>query len=109
MIFRIGVYFLFSIIGIIYSIGVYANWNLYPDSCVGGRGFWIEKGIKANLDSDDEEETAILLERDVGHYPYFDLFKYYYVIADQTKQKSLFTSEKFLSDIFLRELSSSAR
>lgn len=97
MIFRIGVYFLLSIIGFIYSIGVYANWNLYPDSCV-GRGFWIKKVVKANLDSDDEEETAILLGRDVGHYPYFDLFKYYYVIADQTKQEVLFTSKKFLSD-----------
>ena len=60
-------------------------WSVFPihalniyDYCE--KGFWYQKNLEIQMDTTPEKESILLYGRDVGHYPEFDLFEYYYVI-----------------------------
>ena len=62
-------------------------------------GFWFQQSVLANMDDDAAMEEVMLFGRDNGHYPTFDLFKFYYVIVDNyTKEIQYISDGKFTVD-----------
>lgn len=73
------------------------TWNAYPPSVVkSGYGFNQSKVVPMEGDAEDVE--VILFSRDAGHYPYFDLFRSYYVIIGYYSKEVKYTSSEILSD-----------
>ena len=55
--------------------------------------------IVRNMDDDAAMEEVMLFGRDNGHYPTFDLFKFYYVIVDNyTKEIQYISDEIYVTD-----------
>ena len=55
--------------------------------------------IVRNMDDDAAMEEVMLFGRDNGHYPTFDLFKFYYVIVDNyTKEIQYILDEIYVTD-----------
>lgn len=51
------------------------------------------------MDDDAAMEEVMLFGRDNGHYPTFDLFKFYYVIVDNyTKEIQYISDEIYVTD-----------
>ena len=62
-------------------------------------GFWFQQSVLANMDDDAAMEEVMLFGRDNGHYPTFDLFKFYYVIVDNyTKEIQYISDEIYVTD-----------
>ena len=61
--------------------------------------FWFQQSVLANMDDDAAMEEVMLFGRDNGHYPTFDLFKFYYVIVDNyTKEIQYISDEIYVTD-----------
>ena len=55
--------------------------------------------IVRNMDDDAAMEEVMLFGRDNGHYPTFDLFKFYYVIVDNyTREIQYISDEIYVTD-----------
>lgn len=69
------------------------TWDQYPPGAQ-KRGFGLHKFEMAQMDDDPALEVVLLFSAHNGHYPYFDLFKNYYVIIDNYTKKI-----KYMSDV----------
>jgi chitinase len=67
-------------------------WEKYPPE-VQQRGFGLHKSQLAQMDDDAQLEEVLLFSADNGHYPYFDIFKIYYVIVGNYTKEVKYTSE----------------
>lgn len=78
-----------------YSVTASRSWDRYPPE-VQERGFGPHSFQIVQMDDTPAPEEIILFSAHNGHYPYFDLFKNYYVIIDH------YTKEvKYKSDIVI--------
>ncbi len=77
---------------LLWSVSPIHALNIY-DYCE--KGFWYQKNLEVQMDTTPEKESILLYGRDVGHYPEFDLFEYYYVIY---RDDVLWKSPKFRSN-----------
>lgn len=74
--------------------------GLGPDSSASAkRRLLVSTTVLANMDDDAAMEEVMLFGRDNGHYPTFDLFKFYYVIVDNyTKEIQYISDEIYVTD-----------
>lgn len=78
-----------------YKVSTPRTWDKYPPE-VQKRGFGLHKSQLVQMDDDDALEDVILFSAHNGHYPYFDLFKNYYVVINN------YTKEvKYISDVVI--------
>ena len=70
-----------------------------PDGMV-RRGFYLQKSVVAQMDGDAAQEEVFLVGHDAGHWPEFDLFKFYYSVVDRATGAIEYTSDEYLSDRF---------
>lgn len=56
------------------------SWDRYPPE-VQLRGFGVHSSELIQMDDDPQLEEVFLFSADNGHYPYFDVFRTYYVIV----------------------------
>ncbi len=69
------------------------TWDKFPPD-VQERGFGLQASQLVQMDDDPALEEVLLFSSDNGHYPYFDIFRLYYVVVDY------YTKEvKYKSDI----------
>ena len=68
-----------------------------PDGLI-RRGFYFQKSVTAQMDADPALEEVFLIGRDNGHWPEFDLFRFYYAVVDRETGAVEYTSEEYLSD-----------
>lgn len=62
-------------------------------------GFWFQRSVLANMDDDDALEEVMLFGQDNGHYPTFDLFRFYCVIVDNyTREIQYMSDETYVTD-----------
>jgi chitinase len=72
------------------------TWDKYPPEAQ-ERGFGVNKSQLLQMDADPALEEVFLFSADNGHYPYFDLFKVYYVIVDYYTKEIEYKSEILIS------------
>ena len=72
------------------------TWDKYPPEAQ-LRGFGVNKSQRIQMDDDPQLEEVFLFSSDNGHYPYFDLFKIYYVIVDYYTKQVKYQSDVRLS------------
>jgi chitinase len=72
------------------------SWDRYPPE-VQLRGFGVNKSQLIQMDDDPQLEEIFLFSSDNGHYPYFDLFKIYYVIMDYYTKEVKYKSDVVIS------------
>jgi GH18 family chitinase len=78
-----------------YLTTVSRTWEQYPPQAQ-KRGFSFHKADTVQMDDDPAFEIVLLFSAHNGHYPYFDLFKNYYVILDNYTRKI-----KYISDVVI--------
>ncbi|MDR1369590.1 MAG: hypothetical protein LBJ72_05620 [Dysgonamonadaceae bacterium] len=71
-------------------------WDKYPPEAQ-LRGFGVNKSQLVQMDDDPQLEEVFLFSSDNGHYPYFDLFKIYYVIVDYYTKEVKYRSDVVIS------------
>ncbi len=71
-------------------------WENYPPE-IQKPGFWLFQTDTVQMDDDAAFEEVLLFSSDNGHYPYFDLFKRYYVILDNYSKTIQYSSEITIS------------
>lgn len=64
-----------------YNVSAQRTWDKYPPEAQ-ERGFGLYASRLVQMDDDPQLEEVMLFSAHNGHYPYFDLFKNYYVIID---------------------------
>ena len=52
------------------------------------------------MDADPAQEEVFLIGRDNGHWPEFDLFRFYYAVVDRETGILEYTSDEYVSDRF---------
>ncbi|MDR0738129.1 MAG: hypothetical protein LBF39_03535 [Prevotellaceae bacterium] len=67
-------------------------WEKYPPE-VQLRGFGLHQSQLVQMDNDAQLEEVFLFSADNGHYPYFDIFKIYYVIVGNYTKEVKYKSE----------------
>lgn len=72
------------------------TWDRYPPE-VQERGFGLYASKLVQMDDDPAFEEVLLFSADKGHYPYFDIFRRYYVIVDYYTKEVKYKSEITLS------------
>ena len=76
------------------------GWNNIPPEVI-KKGFFFQKSILAQMDNDPALEEVMLFGRDNGHYPTFDLFKFYYAIVDNYSKKVKYVSpDIYITDTY---------
>ena len=70
-----------------------------PDGLI-RRGFYFQKSLTAQMDADPALEEVFLIGRDNGHWPEFDLFRFYYAVVDRETRAVEYTSAEYVSDRF---------
>jgi len=73
------------------------TWDRFPPE-VQKPGYDLYKHFVGQMDTTREPEDVLLFSKDNGHYPYFDLFKLYYVIVGHYTKKV-----KYISDIVVAD------
>ncbi|NDV83232.1 hypothetical protein [Bacteroides sp. 51] len=78
-----------------FQVSTPRKWDKYPPEAQ-ERGFGPHTSQLVQMDDDPALEEVILFSTHNGHYPYFDLFRNYYVVIDY------YTKEiKYKSDIVI--------
>lgn len=72
------------------------TWDQYPPS-VQQPGFGLFKTELVQMDSSPSLEEVLLFSKHNGHYPYFDLFKNYYVVLDHYSKQVKYVSDVTIS------------
>lgn len=72
------------------------TWDKYPPEAQ-KRGFGLHASQVVQMDDDASLEEVLLFSAHNGHYPYFDLFRNYYVIVDYYTKEIKYTSEITIS------------
>jgi len=75
-----------------YSQSTPRAWDKYPPE-VQERGFGLHASELVQMDDDPAFEEVLLFSADKGHYPYFDIFRRYYVIIDYYTKEVKYKSE----------------
>ena len=78
-----------------YQVSIPRTWSKYPTE-VQKQGYGLYTSQLVQMDDDPALEEIFLFSADYGHYPYFDLFRYYYVIIDNYTKET-----KYISDIIV--------
>ena len=86
-----------------YKVTHNEGWDSYPPEAL-RQGYYFQKSVLAQMDSDPQMERVILFGKDKGHYPEFDLFRQYVAIVDNYTGKIEFMGEVVTSDSFNMEL-----
>lgn len=76
-----------------YQTSLPRNWCDYPPE-LQKPGFGVHKSELVQMDNSPALEKVLLFSADNGHYPYFDLFKNYYVVLDNYSKQV-----KYISDV----------
>ena len=76
-----------------YQASVPRTWSRYPAE-VQKQGFGLFTSQLVQMDDSPELEEVLLFSADNGHYPYFDIFRYYFVIIDNYTKET-----KYISDV----------
>lgn len=79
-----------------YKISAQRTWDKYPPE-VQERGFGLYASQLVQMDDDPQLEEVMLFSAHNGHYPYFDLFKNYYVIIDNYTKTIKYKSDIVIS------------
>lgn len=79
-----------------YSTSPVRLWDKYPSE-VHQRGFGVYKSQLVQMDDDPQLEEVFLFSSDNGHYPYFDLFKIYFVVMDYYTKQVKYQSDVVIS------------
>jgi chitinase len=79
-----------------YTVSPQRTWEHYPPEAQ-KRGFGLHQSQTAQMDGDGAPEVVLLFSAHNGHYPYFDLFKNYYVIIDHYTKEIKYTSDVVVS------------
>lgn len=88
-----------------YKVSAQRTWDKYPPE-VQERGFGLYASQLIQMDDDPQPEEVMLFSAHNGHYPYFDLFKNYYVIIDYYTKEIKYKSDITIStqrDILLED------
>ena len=80
-----------------YHISETRTWDDYPPK-VQKPGFGLHKSQKVQMDDNPPLEVVLLFSSNNGHYPYFDLFKNYYVIIDNYSKDVKYVSNVTISN-----------
>ncbi|MDH6358886.1 hypothetical protein [Parabacteroides sp. PF5-9] len=80
-----------------FQVSTARTWERFPPEAQ-ERGFGIHTSQIVQMDNDQALEEVILFASDNGHYPYFDLFKSYYVIIDYYTKELKYKSDITISD-----------
>ena len=76
-----------------YKTSLPRTWDDYPPAAQ-KPGFGVHKSELVQMDDSPALEKVLLFSSHNGHYPYFDLFKNYYVVVDNYSKEI-----KYISDI----------
>ena len=68
------------------------GWDNIPPGAI-RRGFYFQRSVLFQMDEDPQMEEVMLIGRDNGHWPEFDLFRFYYVIVDTYTHEIEYQSE----------------
>lgn len=79
-----------------YTTSTPQTWDKYPPEAQ-KRGFGLHDSQLVQMDDDGALEDVLLFSAHNGHYPYFDLFKNYYVIVDNYTKEIKYTSDIIIS------------
>lgn len=79
-----------------YTTSLPQTWDDYPPS-VQKPGFGVFASQLVQMDNSPALEKVILFSAHNGHYPYFDLFKNYYVIIDNYSKEVKYVSDVTIS------------
>ncbi len=79
-----------------YQVSTPRTWDKYPPE-VQKRGFGLHVSKRVQMDNDPALEEVMLFSAHNGHYPYFDLFRNYYVIVDYYTKEVKYTSDIVIS------------
>jgi chitinase len=79
-----------------YQVNTPRKWDKYPTEAQ-ERGFGPYVSQQVQMDDDPALEDVILFSAHNGHYPYFDLFKNYYVIIDHYTKEIEYKSDIVIS------------
>ena len=79
-----------------YQTGTPRTWDKYPPE-VQKRGFGLHASQLVQMDDDPALEEVMLFSTHNGHYPYFDLFRNYYVVVDYYTKEVKYTSDIIIS------------
>ncbi|MDR2919323.1 MAG: hypothetical protein LBV72_08170 [Tannerella sp.] len=88
-----------------YKVSAQRTWDKYPPEAQ-ERGFGLYASQLVQMDDDPQQEEVMLFSAHNGHYPYFDLFKNYYVIIDNYTKTIKYKSDIVIStqrDILLED------
>lgn len=75
------------------------GWDNIPPGAL-KPGYYFQRSVLVQMDSDPQLEEVILFGKDNGHYPEFDLFKQYVSIVDNYTKKIEFMGEVVVTDSF---------
>ncbi|NDV60622.1 hypothetical protein [Bacteroides sp. 519] len=79
-----------------YQVSTARTWDKFPPE-VQKRGFGLHASQLVQMDDEPALEEVLLFSAHNGHYPYFDLFKNYYVIIDYYTKEVKYTSDIIIS------------
>lgn len=92
--------FLFSCISASAQFGVTEHregWDEIPAAAMRG-GYYFQWSELAQMDADGQYEDVLLIGKDNGHWPEFDLFKFYVVIVGHYDKKIKYMSDEMVTD-----------
>jgi chitinase len=79
-----------------YQVNEARTWDRFPPEAQ-EPGFGVYASRLVQMDNDPALEEVFLFSRDKGHYPYFDIFRVYYVIVDHYTKKVAYKSDIVLT------------
>ena len=82
-----------------YKVSHTEGWDNIPPGAI-KRGYYFQRSVLVQMDSDPQLEEVLLIGKDNGHYPEFDLFKQYIVIVDNYTKQIEFMGEEVVIDGF---------
>jgi len=72
------------------------SWDRFPPEAQ-MRGFGVNKSQLVQMDKDGQLEEVFLFSADNGHYPYFDVFKVYYLVVGYYSKEVKYKSDVLLT------------
>jgi len=79
-----------------YHVSEVHTWDRFPPEAQ-EPGFSVHASQLVQMDDDPALEEVFLFSRDKGHYPYFDIFRVYYLIVDYYTKEVEYKSDVVLT------------
>lgn len=64
------------------------------------RGYSFQRSVLAQIDDDPQLEEVILFGHDNGHWPEFDLFKFYVAVVGNYDKQVKYISDEFVTETY---------